>query len=287
MAGTAAPWVLAVLLTAACAWPAAAEKVGLLGGFFPFAYTDELGALTGFDVAVAAEACAAANISCDFVPITNVADRIPSLQNGTVDILAAALVYTPEREALVQYVRPFYYASGTSLRALEANAAGLASRGGWEAIRGQPVCTVDGHYLNDYIQETYKPKLVVLPSEGAVVDALVAARQCVAAFTDSASLVFEQQARSRYNASVVAVPGEAPLDTQPYGLAVRQGEDELATRLAGALVGLLNEGNASVIYQLEQEFILANGGSPAPYLPTLTDALTYLVPQEEEEEAGA
>lgn len=235
-------------------------------------------------MAVAAEACAAANISCDFVPITNVADRIPSLQNGTVDILAAALVYTPEREALVQYVRPFYYASGTSLRALEANAAGLASRGGWEAIRGQPVCTVvggrrgmlpcladcaaaatrrgrrsaclaplhhrqpraarpgltlshtapgamqDGHYLNDYIQETYKPKLVVLPSEGAVVDALVAARQCVAAFTDSASLVFEQQARSRYNASVVAVPGEAPLDTQPYGLAVRQGEDELATR---------------------------------------------------------
>lgn len=52
-------------------------------------------------------------------------------------------------------------------------------------------------------------------------------------------------------------------------------------------MGLLNEGNASVIYQLEQEFILANGGSPAPYLPTLTDALTYLVPQEEEEEAGA
>ena len=98
----------------------------------------------GFDVAVAAEACAAANISCDFVPIANVADRIPSLQNGTVDILAAALVYTPEREALVQYVRPFYYASGTSLRALEANAAGLASRGGWEAIRGQPVCTVVG-----------------------------------------------------------------------------------------------------------------------------------------------
>lgn len=46
-------------------------------------------------------------------------------------------------------------------------------------------------------------------------------------------------------------------------------------RLSGALAqGLMSAGNASRIYQLEEEFILANGGEPAPCLPAVTGALT-------------
>lgn len=40
----------------------------------------------------------------------------------------------------------------------------------------------------------------------------------------------------------------------------------------------MSAGNASAIYDLQREFIVANGGAEAPYLQGLTDALTRLVP---------
>lgn len=40
----------------------------------------------------------------------------------------------------------------------------------------------------------------------------------------------------------------------------------------------MSAGNASAIFQLEQQYIVGNGGTEAPYLQDLTDALTRLVP---------
>lgn len=42
---------------------------------------------------------------------------------------------------------------------------------------------------------------------------------------------------------------------------------------------MLSAGNSSAIFSLENEYILSNGGEPAPYLPELADAVTYMVPQ--------
>ena len=59
-------------------------------------------------------------------------------------------------------------------------------------------------------------------------------------------------------------------------------------RLSGALAqGIMSAGNASAIFQLEEEFILGNGGEPAPYLPALVDAVTCLVPPPPGGGAGA
>lgn len=61
---------------------------------------------------LARRACQLAGLDCEIVPIAAVADRIPALQNGTVDVLAAALVVTQERQQQVEFVHPFYYTSG-------------------------------------------------------------------------------------------------------------------------------------------------------------------------------
>lgn len=46
-------------------------------------------ALAGFDVAVAENACKLAGLECELVLVDALADRIPMLLNGTVDILFA------------------------------------------------------------------------------------------------------------------------------------------------------------------------------------------------------
>lgn len=49
--------------------------------------------------------------------------------------------------------------------------------------------------------------------------------------------------------------------------------------LSGALAqGLMSAGNSSQLLQLEDEFVVGAGGTQAPYLRGLVDAISYLVP---------
>lgn len=41
---------------------------------------------------------------------------------------------------------------------------------------------------------------------------------------------------------------------------------------------MLSSGNSSAIFTLEDQFILSNGGQPAPYLANLAEAITCMVP---------
>ncbi len=51
-------------------------------------------------------------------------------------------------------------------------------------------------------------------------------------------------------------------------------------RLSGALAqGMLSAGNSSAIFSVENEYVLGNGGEPAPFLADLADAITYMVPR--------
>lgn len=74
------------------------------------------------------------------MPIGTIDDRIPSLQNGTVDALFASLAVNAERAELVDFLRPMYEAYDLSLVALESEAAGLEAAGGFSGIKGKKVC---------------------------------------------------------------------------------------------------------------------------------------------------
>lgn len=68
-------------------WPAAGED----SPPYNFRVEGSDGEWDGFIADMRDRVCASANLDCEWVPLPTIADFIPSLQNGSVDILAEAL----------------------------------------------------------------------------------------------------------------------------------------------------------------------------------------------------
>ena len=96
--------------------------------------------LAGLDPGLAKAVCGHAGLECELVPIDKLEERIPSLQNGTVDALFASLAVNAERTELIDFLHPFYYAYDLSLVALESEAAELEAAGGFSGIKGKKLC---------------------------------------------------------------------------------------------------------------------------------------------------
>jgi polar amino acid transport system substrate-binding protein len=87
----------------------------------PFSYVDPAtNQLTGAMVDIAAMLVARLGLVADF-RIVPFASLVPSLMTGRIDLIAAAMLRTPERERLVGFSRPvFAYAGGLAVRGDEA-----------------------------------------------------------------------------------------------------------------------------------------------------------------------
>lgn len=72
--------------------------------------------------------------------MTALEDRIPSLQNGTVDALFASMAVNAERAELVDFLRPFYDAFDLNLVALDSEADELEAAGGFAGLAGKKLC---------------------------------------------------------------------------------------------------------------------------------------------------
>jgi len=70
--------------------------------------------LVGFEIDYAKYIAAELGVKAVFVPVT-AADRIRNLVDGKVDLVLATMAHTPEREAIVHFTRPHYYASPTAV----------------------------------------------------------------------------------------------------------------------------------------------------------------------------
>jgi polar amino acid transport system substrate-binding protein len=83
----------------------------------PFSYVDPAtNRLTGAMVDIAAALCARIGLVADF-RIVPFAALVPSLATGRIDLIAAAMLRTPQRERLVGFSDPVYaYAGGLALR---------------------------------------------------------------------------------------------------------------------------------------------------------------------------
>ncbi len=190
--------------------------VGAKADYRPFGFRDEAGIIVGFEPDLAAEIAKALGVKLKLVPVV-AANRITLLQSGDLDIVIATMNVTPERAKQVDFVEPSYYASGVNVLAPKS-----AHLHVWQELRDKPVCSVEGAaYLNE-IKDRYGPEFH-LYKDTSQVYAAVKAGECYAAYDDTA-LVGQLQ-----------MPGwgdyEMPLRSvlpQPWGMAVKQGNSELA-----------------------------------------------------------
>jgi polar amino acid transport system substrate-binding protein len=190
--------------------------VGAKADYRPFGFRNDAGAVIGFEPDLAAEIAKALGVSLKLVPVV-ASTRVALLDAGDIDIIIATMNDTPERRTQVDFVEPSYYASGVNTLAPKA-----AHLHVWQELRGKSVCTVEGSFYVAELRDRYAPDLHLYKDTNQVY-AAVKSGECVAAYDDAAIIGQLQKPDWR--------DYEMPLRSilvQPWGMAVKQGNTELA-----------------------------------------------------------
>jgi len=195
--------------------------VGTKADYQPFGFRDDAGTIVGFQPDLAGEIAKALGVSLKLVPVV-ATTRVTLLQSGDLDLVIATMNDTPERRKQVDFVEPSYYASGVNV--LAPKSAHLRV---WQELRGKPVCTVEGSFYVAELKDRYNPDLHLYKDTNQVY-AAVKAGECFAAYDDAA--IIGQLQKPEWQ------DYEMPLRSilvQPWGMAVKPGNTELAAFVGG------------------------------------------------------
>jgi polar amino acid transport system substrate-binding protein len=229
--------IIAVIVIGAAAFMLAPKqpkllRVGTSPDFPPFEYIDEGGNIVGFDIDMIREL--AKMIGYDDIEIISIDfdGLIPALQNGQIDVIAAGMTITEERQQIVDFTVPYWQAdqaivvkkgssfSPQSLDDLEGKIIGVQSGTTGEAV------------VDDFVSETGKEidirryssfVLAINDLVNGRIDAVVVDTPVAEMFT------------TKYDVEISAVIQTG----EQYGLAVRKGDTELLNKLNQALQQLM------------------------------------------------
>ncbi|MBE3636937.1 transporter substrate-binding domain-containing protein [Mangrovicoccus algicola] len=98
-----------VLLTATAGMAAAQDvvRIGTEGAYPPYNFINDANEVDGYDIDVANEVCARAELTCEWV--TNDWDSIiPNLVSGNYDAIAAGMSITDERDEVIDFTQAYY-----------------------------------------------------------------------------------------------------------------------------------------------------------------------------------
>lgn len=170
------------------------------------------------------------DLKIELVP-TLPANRVEFLDRGRCDMIFTSLTVTPERQKLIQFIEPFYYAAGPGLQTKEDVV--IES---WESLKGKPICSNQGSNWNLPLERDYGAKIIALQTQQEVDQSLRNGR-CIALVSDDSYL----QARflndkegfwKGYKIQPLAAFYEGP-----WGLAIKFGDPELQKSLSDIVVG--------------------------------------------------
>ncbi len=180
----------------------------------PFGFRNpDTGDVEGFDVELGRAIAEDLGVEPRFVEAIS-DNRIPFLQDGTVDLILSTMTITGERDQEIDFSEPYYIANG---RILVAKGSDIASL---DDLAGRPVCTVLGSTYADTVEEeapdadlqlvdTYSECLELIQNgsvEAVVTDDVILTGMIIQ--DDSLELVGDD------------------LTTEPYGAGLRDGDSE-------------------------------------------------------------
>ncbi|MGH6897625.1 MAG: transporter substrate-binding domain-containing protein [Geminicoccaceae bacterium] len=212
--------------------------------FEPFSFYGEDGRRTGFEIDLAREFARRwldDPRAVTFLPVPTDA-RIPTLQEGRADIVAAALTKTPERAEEVDFSLT-YFKDGQRLLVQESSAiAGVCD------LRGNKVAAIHGSTSLDNIKAATErcgfelgDDLVTFRRHDDAIEALLAGE--VAAFT-SDGVALESFAEGQ----PLEVVGNH-FSEEPYGIAVPKGDERLLQLVNHTLKEMEQDGTYAAIYE--------------------------------------
>ena len=202
----------------------------------PFGFNNpQSGEVEGFDVDMGKRIAEELGVEAEFVEAIS-DNRIPFLQDGTVDIILSTMTITTDREHEIDFSNPYFIAHGRILVPNDSDIAGL------EDLAGKRVCTVTGSTYEATIAEQApdaKLELVDTYSEcfeliqNGAVDAVSTDDVILTGMIiqdDSLQLVGDQ------------------LTVEPYGIGLPDKQDDMQEFLNGVLAEMFEDGSWQEIY---------------------------------------
>lgn len=240
-------FLLAVLLVPAARSAGTLEEVrkkgvlvvGVRDTFPPFGYVDRTkGEIVGIDVDLAAAIAGKLGVPLKVIPVTP-SERVPSLLDGKVDLVAAAMSKTPDRAKLVDFSLTYFT---TRQRVLAKTGSIMTVKD----LEGKKIGILEGTTSGAYLK-TDAPSAVVYPfsDHNHAIDALRKGE------IDAVSMdgVILYGLLSSLPKDAYEIPRGIALSDESYGLAVRKGDTKFLEYVNATLTELNKSGEANKIFE--------------------------------------
>src|SRR5438309_3076222 len=202
----------------------------------PFGFLDDKNEPVGFDIDLVRKIGARIGVPVELVKVTS-ATRIPLLVSGNVDLVAASMTHTRERDKAIDFSIT-YYTGGQSLMVPKDSAVT-----GIKDLGGKQVAVQQGTTLEKNIAAAAPAaKIVAFRDYNAAWLALVQGR--ADAFTGSLN-VLQGFLKDNPNFKIV---GDL-FSVEPFGIGVRQGDSELRDEINFAIQDLWTSGEYATLYR--------------------------------------
>jgi glutamate transport system substrate-binding protein len=213
-------------------------KIGVKYDVPPFGFKNpDSGDIEGFDVDLGQAIADKLGVKANFIEAIS-DNRIPFLEDGTVDLVLSTMTINAERDQEIDFSEPYYIARGRILVPQDSDIAGI------DDLAGKKVCTALGSTYEETLK-TQAPK---------------AKRQLVDSYSECLELV-QNGAVDAVSTDDVILTGMIiqddtlkltegePLTTEPYGAGIKDGDTEFKEFVDGVLEEYKSDGGWAEAYE--------------------------------------
>ncbi len=249
---TAMPWVLRLIIAFLGCLPVLAQAdlladirargemvAGVKDSLPPFGFIDpETRAIVGYDIDIAGAIAKSLGVRLKTVPVAT-ATRIPELVQGKIDLIAATMTHTRQRQEQIDFSYTYFV---TGQKVLVRTSSGIDSI---EQLAGRKVSSVRGSTSEQNIKAAV-PEVRVLAFNDYPIAFLALAQGKVKAMTTDEAILIELARKSPRPDDFTLL--DQYISKEPYGLGIRKGEEPFRKAVNRILAELEKSGEAARIF---------------------------------------
>jgi glutamate transport system substrate-binding protein len=213
-------------------------KIGVKYDVPPFGFKNpQNDEIEGFDVDLGRAIAEKLGVEPNFIEAIS-DNRIPFLEDGTVDLVLSTMTINAERDMEIDFSEPYYIARGRILVPQDSDITGV------DSLAGKKVCTALGSTYEETLKEQAPQADLRLVDSYSECLELVQNGAVDAVSTDDVILT----GMIIQDKSLKLTEGE-PLTTEPYGAGIKDGDTEFKEFVDGVLEEYKSDGGWAEAYE--------------------------------------